>query len=66
MALARWVGCAIGLDVYRDFCVVAICEDGWSAQRAGCRARPRDWRRWPRACSGVGGDRELLGGRADP
>ena len=28
MALARWVGCAIGLDVYRDFCVVAICDDG--------------------------------------
>ena len=28
MALARWVGCAIGLDVHRDFCVVAIREDG--------------------------------------
>src|SRR3954464_11335340 len=28
MALARWVGQAIGLDVHRDFCVVAICEDG--------------------------------------
>src|SRR3954465_717156 len=28
MALARWVGRAIGLDVQRDFCVVAICEDG--------------------------------------
>ncbi|MGH2886404.1 MAG: hypothetical protein ACRDPA_27515 [Solirubrobacteraceae bacterium] len=27
MALARWVGRAIGLDVHRDFCVVAICED---------------------------------------
>jgi transposase len=26
--LARWVGWAIGLDVHRDFCVVAICEDG--------------------------------------
>jgi transposase len=26
--LARWVGRAIGLDVHRDFCVVAICEDG--------------------------------------
>jgi len=24
----RWVGRAIGLDVHRDFCVVAICEDG--------------------------------------
>ena len=28
MALERWVGRAIGLDVHRDFCVVAICEDG--------------------------------------
>jgi transposase len=27
-ALVRWVGRAIGLDVHRDFCVVAICEDG--------------------------------------
>jgi hypothetical protein len=27
-ALLRWVGRAIGLDVHRDFCVVAICEDG--------------------------------------
>jgi transposase len=26
--LPRWVGRAIGLDVHRDFCVVAICEDG--------------------------------------
>jgi transposase len=28
MALVRWVGRAIGIDVHRDFCVVAICEDG--------------------------------------
>ena len=28
MSLNRWVGRAIGLDVHRDFCVVAICEDG--------------------------------------
>ncbi len=28
MMVARWVGRAIGLDVHRDFCVVAICEDG--------------------------------------
>jgi transposase len=28
VALARWVGRAIGLDVHRDFCEVAICEDG--------------------------------------
>ena len=28
LAVTRWVGRAIGLDVHRDFCVVAICEDG--------------------------------------
>jgi hypothetical protein len=28
MVLVRWVGRAIGLGVHRDFCVVAICEDG--------------------------------------
>ena len=28
MGLPRWVGRAIGLDVHRDFCEVAICEDG--------------------------------------
>ena len=28
MPLLRWVGRAIGLDVHREFCVVAICEDG--------------------------------------
>jgi transposase len=28
MAMSRWVGRAIGLDVHRDFCEVAICEDG--------------------------------------
>jgi len=28
MPLIRWLGRAIGLDVHRDFCVVAICEDG--------------------------------------
>jgi len=34
VALVRWVGRAIGLDVHRDFCVVAICEDG-KVQSAG-------------------------------
>src|SRR4051795_10575652 len=28
MGVSRWVGRAIGLDVHRDFCVVAICEEG--------------------------------------
>ena len=35
MALTRWVGRAIGIDVHRDFCVVAICEDG--EVRSGAR-----------------------------
>jgi transposase len=35
MALARWVGRAVGLDVHRDFCVVAVCEDG--RVRSGAR-----------------------------
>ena len=35
MASTRWVGRAIGLDVHRDFCVVAICEDG--QVRSGAR-----------------------------
>jgi transposase len=26
--LYRWTGRAIGLDLHRDFCEVAICEDG--------------------------------------
>ena len=35
MGLSRWVGRAIGLDVHREFCVVAICEDG--QVRSGAR-----------------------------
>jgi transposase len=26
--VSGWVGRAIGLDVHRDFCEVAICEEG--------------------------------------
>jgi transposase len=26
--MPRWVGRAIGLDVHRTFCEIAICEDG--------------------------------------
>ena len=38
MALPRWVGRAVGLDVHRDFVVVAICENGRtrSAGRVPC------------------------------
>ena len=35
MELARWGGRAIGLDVHRDFWVVAVCEDG--RVRSGAR-----------------------------
>ena len=35
MALRRWTGRVIALDVHRDFCVVAICEDG--QVRSGAR-----------------------------
>src|SRR5215213_3032841 len=35
MALRSWTGRAIGLDVHREFCVVAICEDG--QVRSGAR-----------------------------
>jgi transposase len=35
MTVSKWVGRAIGLDVHRDFCVVAICEDG--EVRSGAR-----------------------------
>jgi hypothetical protein len=27
-SLVRWMGRGIGLDLHRDFCEVAICEDG--------------------------------------
>src|SRR5215204_2518813 len=40
MALARWVGRAIGLDVHRDFCVVAICEDGQVSSGARVPSTP--------------------------
>jgi transposase len=40
MALVRWVGRAIGLDVHRDFCVVAICEDGKVRSAGRVPSRP--------------------------
>jgi transposase len=27
-SLVRWMGRGIGLDLHRDFCEIAICEDG--------------------------------------
>ena len=36
-----WAGRAIGLDVHRDFCVVAVCEDGVVRSAGRVRARRR-------------------------
>src|ERR1700730_14557987 len=44
MALVRWVGRAIGLDVHRDFCVVAICEDGEVRSGGRVPSTPEDLR----------------------
>ena len=33
--MARWVGRAIGLDVHRDFCEIAICEEDGQVRSAG-------------------------------
>jgi transposase len=40
MAVARWVGRAIGLDVHRDFCEVAICEEGETRSAGRVAATP--------------------------
>ena len=50
MALVRWVGRAIGLDVHRDFCVVAICEDGKVRSAGRVPSTPEGLRRWRRVC----------------
>ena len=71
MALTRWVGRAIGLDVHRDFCVVAICEDGQVRSGARVPSTPEGLALLARepggvGSGGVGGDGQLLGGGADP
>ena len=71
MGLSRWVGRAIGLDVHRDFCVVAICEEGEVRTGARVPSTPEGLMVLRRELAGVGsggvgGDRELLGGGADP
>jgi hypothetical protein len=40
MAVARWVGRAIGLDVHRGFCEVAICEEGETRSAGRVAATP--------------------------
>ena len=70
MALERWVGRAIGLDVHRDFCVVAICRG--RPVRSGARVPSTPEGLGVLAESllvgsrGVGGHGQLLGGGADP
>src|SRR5215218_8267480 len=71
MALERWVGRAVGLDVHRDFCVVAICEDGQVRSGARVPSTPEGLEMlaqslMPSDSGGVGGHGQLLGGRADP
>jgi hypothetical protein len=67
MALVRWVGRPTGLDVHRDFCVVAICEDGKDrfggpgAGHAGALAAAGRESAGERS-GGFGGDGQLLGG----
>ncbi|MGZ6601698.1 MAG: hypothetical protein ACXVFO_02595 [Solirubrobacteraceae bacterium] len=40
MALTRWVGRAVGLDVHREFCEVAICQDGQTRSAGRVPATP--------------------------
>jgi hypothetical protein len=69
MAVARWVGRAIGLDVHRDFCVIALCEGGVVRSAGRVPSTPDGVSSVvePGAVGpgGVGGDGRLLGGRAD-
>jgi transposase len=40
VGLPRWVGRAVGLDVHREFCEVAICEDGRTRSAGRVPATP--------------------------
>ena len=42
MPVKRWVGRAIGLDVHRDFCEIAICEDGNVRSAGRVPSTPQD------------------------
>src|SRR4051812_19199691 len=37
----RWVGRAIGLDLHRDFCEIAICEEGVVRSAGRLRITPQ-------------------------
>ena len=54
MGLSRWVGRAIGLDVHRDFCVVAICEEGEVRTGARVPSTPEGLMVLGRELAGVG------------
>jgi transposase len=40
MGLPRWVGRAIGVDVHREFCEVAVCQDGVVSSAGRVAATP--------------------------
>jgi hypothetical protein len=70
VALGRWVGRAIGLDVHREFCVVAICEDGQVRVAGRVPITPEGLTLLAQSLVksdrvGVGGHGQLLGGHAD-
>ena len=67
----RAVGRAIGLDVHRDFCEVAIVEGGALRSAGRIVTTPEALELFaqslaPSGSGGVGGDRERVGDRADP
>jgi transposase len=58
MGLPRWVGRAIGLDVHRTFCEIAICEDGETRSAGRVPSTPEGLRSL--AQSLLGSDRVAL------
>ena len=40
MGVTRWVGRGVGLDVHREFCEVAVCEDGQTRSAGRVPATP--------------------------
>ena len=44
MGVPRWVGRGIGLDVHREFCVIAICEDGVTRSAGRVPSTPEGFR----------------------
>jgi hypothetical protein len=70
VGVVRWSGRAIGLDVHREFCEVAICEDGVVRSAGRVKTTPEALRML--AGSLIPTDRVALevtggvGGRADP